>query len=133
LPEFVPPGPENPLGGHWLQLSVNGYGIHGTNRPYGIGRRVSHGCIRLYPEDIEVLSRRINPGTPVKILDIPVKSGKHKDKIYIEVHRSERDDSELYSLAVENLSRKRLLHDVDTSLMIQAIKSATGLPAVISR
>ncbi len=133
LPEFVPPGPDNPLGGYWLQLSINGYGIHGTNRPYGVGRRVSHGCIRLYPEDIEILSKFIEPGTTVKILDDAVKAGMHNGKVYIEVHRSEHEDSDLMRLAVQKLSRKRLLEHVDTELMVHVIKSATGLPAVISK
>ena len=133
LPAFVPPGPDNPLGGYWLQLSLNGYGIHGTNRPYGIGRRVSHGCIRLYPEDIKTLFKFIRPGTMVKILSEPVKTGMHDNKVYIEIHRTGIEYPELMMLAVKNLSRKRLLKYVDTQLMIHAIKSATGLPAVISR
>ncbi|MEJ2201433.1 MAG: L,D-transpeptidase family protein, partial [Desulfuromonadaceae bacterium] len=52
LPESVPPGPDNPRGQFWLGFASNGYGIHGTNKPFGIGRRVSHGCLRTYPEDI---------------------------------------------------------------------------------
>jgi len=133
LPAFVPPGPENPLGRYWLQLSVSGYGIHGTNMPYGIGRRVSHGCIRLYPEDIELLSRFAEPGMPVKIINEAVKVGMHNNDVYIEVHRTEEKNSELIQIATEKLSRKHLLKHVDTQLMIQAIKSATGLPAVISK
>ena len=133
LPPYVPPGPDNPLGRYWLQLSVNSYGIHGTNRPYGIGRRASHGCIRLYPEDISILANLVGPGTPVKIVDEAVKVGMHKNKVYMEVHRSEQDDSDLMRLAAEKLSRKRLLKYVDSELMIRAVKSATGLPAVISK
>jgi L,D-transpeptidase ErfK/SrfK len=133
LPAYVQPGPDNPLGRYWLQLSVNGYGIHGTNRPYGIGRRVSHGCIRLYPEDIAILAKVIEPGTMVKIVDEAVKVGMHNNKVYIEVHRPEEDDSDLMRLTTEKLSRKRLLKYVDSELMIQAVKSATGLPAVISK
>ena len=133
LPAYVPPGEDNPLGRYWLQLSVNGYGIHGTNKPYGIGREVSHGCIRLYPEDIEILSKFVKPGTTVKIVNDPVKAGIHNNKVYLEVHRSDRTESELMSLAVMKLSGKRLLEHVDTPLMIGVIKSATGLPAVISR
>jgi L,D-transpeptidase ErfK/SrfK len=132
LPAFVPPGDENPLGKYWLQLSVNGYGIHGTNRPYGIGREVSHGCIRLYPEDIEMLATFVEPGIPVKIINEPVKAGRYKNKVYIEVHRSE-EDLNLMNIAVKKLSRKRLLKDIDTPLLIHAVKSATGLPAVISK
>jgi len=133
LPAFVLPGTDNPLGKYWLQLSVNGYGIHGTNMPYGIGRRVSHGCIRLYPEDIELLSAFVEPETPVKIIDEAVKIGMHNNKVYIEVHRTEETESALIQIAAEKISRKRLLKYVDTELMIRAIESATGLPAVISR
>jgi L,D-transpeptidase ErfK/SrfK len=133
LPDFVPPGPDNPLGKFWLQLSVNGYGIHGTNKPYGVGRRVSHGCIRLYPEDIELLAAFVEPGTPVKIINEAVKVGTHNNKVYIEVHRSEEKVAGLVQMAGEKLSRKRLLKYVDTQLMILAIESATGLPAVISK
>lgn len=133
LPEFVSPGPDNPLGEYWLQLSVDGYGIHGTNRPYGIGRMVSHGCIRLYPEDIRVLFKLIKPGTMVKIINEPVKAGIHNNKVYLEVHPSERKGSELMMLAIKKLSRKRLLKHVDTQLIIQTVNNATGLPAVISR
>jgi L,D-transpeptidase ErfK/SrfK len=83
LPAFVPAGPDNPLGGYWLQLSVDGYGIHGTNRPYGIGRKISHGCIRLYPEDIETLYKFIKPETAVRIINEPVKAGMYGNKVYI--------------------------------------------------
>lgn len=133
LPDFVPPGPDNPLGGYWLQLSLKGYGIHGTNRPYGIGRRVSHGCIRLYPEDIELLFKLIKPGTAVKIIDEPIKVGTYKNKVYIEVHPSEIEEPELMKLAVKKLSGKRLLINIDTPSLIHAIKNATGFPAVISK
>jgi L,D-transpeptidase ErfK/SrfK len=133
LPAYVLPGTDNPLGKYWLQLSVNGYGIHGTNMPYGVGRRVSHGCIRLYPEDIELLSKFVEPGMPVKIIDEPVKVGMHNGRVYIEVHRTDEKESGLIQMATEKLSRKRLLKYVDTQLMIHAIESATGLPAVISK
>ncbi len=133
LPDFVRPGPDNPLGKYWLQLSVNGYGIHGTNRPYGIGRRVSHGCIRLYPEDIETLYKFIKPGTRVRIVNEPVKVGWHNNKVYIEVHRSEMEHSDLMKAAIQKLSRKHLLEYVDTPLMVNEVKNATGLPADISR
>ena len=55
----VPPGPNNPLGKYWMRLSHTTYGIHGTNNPWAIGRRVTHGCIRLYPEDIRL---PVSPG-----------------------------------------------------------------------
>lgn len=133
LPDFVLPGPENPLGSYWLHLSINGYGIHGTNRPYGIGREVSHGCIRLYPEDIEVLFNLVKAGTPVRIIDEPVKAGYFQRKVYVEIHRSEESDSELMSLSLKMLDRKRLSKYIDKDLLMQAIQSSTGLPVIISK
>ncbi|UCH81388.1 MAG: L,D-transpeptidase family protein [Nitrospiraceae bacterium] len=132
LPLYVLPGPDNPLGEYWLQLSVDTYGIHGTNRPYGIGRRVSQGCIRLYPEDIKDLYNYVTPGTPVKIISEPVKVGIHNDQIYIEVHASDLTESELINMVIKKLHGKHLLKDINTALMIKSIKSATGLPALIS-
>ena len=54
IPQLVPPGPDNPLGEFALRLGRPGYLIHGTNKPYGVGMRVTHGCVRLLPEDIEI-------------------------------------------------------------------------------
>ena len=69
LPAMVPAGPDNPLGDYALRLGWTSYLIHGTNKPYGVGRNVSHGCIRLYPEDIEKLFREVKVGTPVRVID----------------------------------------------------------------
>lgn len=86
MPSSVPPGPNNPLGEHWLGLSIDGYGIHGTTKTFGIGRRVSHGCLRLYPEDIRDLSRKVHTGTPVSIIHQPIKVGLNNQELYLEVH-----------------------------------------------
>jgi L,D-transpeptidase ErfK/SrfK len=83
----IPPGPENPLGTHWISLSRNGYGIHGTDFPWGVGRLVSHGCIRLYPEDIENLYPLARIGMPVEIIYEPIKFGFRHNRIYVEVHK----------------------------------------------
>lgn len=88
LPEIVPPGPQNPLGAFALNLGWRNYVIHGTNRPYGIGRRVSRGCIRLYPSDIAALFAEVALGTPVAILDQPVKTAWVDGELYLEVHPS---------------------------------------------
>jgi L,D-transpeptidase ErfK/SrfK len=133
LPDFVVQGPENPLGAYWLQLSADGYGIHGTNRPYGIGRRVSHGCIRLYPEDIEVLFKLVKTGTEVRIINEPVKIGIYNRKVYVEVHRSEEKEPELISSLSEELDRKHMLKHIDKDSLIRAIKNSTGLPVLISK
>ena len=90
LPPFIPGGSEdNPLGRHALILGIPRYLIHGTNerRSYGIGMRVSHGCIRLYPEDIEELFDLVAPGTSVRIIDKPIKVGWRRGVLFVEVHR----------------------------------------------
>ena len=86
LPESVPPGPDNPLGTHALYLGWPAYLIHGTNRPYGIGRRVSSGCIRLYPENIKMLFKEIEVGTEVNVINQPVKVAWIENELYLEVH-----------------------------------------------
>ncbi|MCG8546434.1 MAG: L,D-transpeptidase family protein [Alphaproteobacteria bacterium] len=86
LPDHVPPGPANPLGRYALDLGWPGYVIHGTNKPDGIGRRVTHGCIRLYPEDIEQLFASVPVGGRVTVVDQPVKIGWSDGALYLEAH-----------------------------------------------
>lgn len=90
LPSFVPPGPDNPLGDYWIGLSAKGVGIHGTNQPYGVGRRISYGCLRLYPEDIRDLVEHVGPGTPVRIVNQPIKLALWNDTLFLEAHPSEQ-------------------------------------------
>ncbi|MCG5530480.1 L,D-transpeptidase family protein [Halorhodospira halochloris] len=75
MPRLVPPGPDNPLGEHAILLDIPGYLLHGTNRPWGIGMRATHGCIRLHPFDIDHLFGQIERGTRVKIINQPFKAG----------------------------------------------------------
>jgi L,D-transpeptidase ErfK/SrfK len=75
LPKAVPPGPGNPLGQYALYLGLGGYLIHGTNKPFGIGMQVTHGCIRLYPEEIKALFQAVDIGTPVRIVHQRYKAG----------------------------------------------------------
>jgi L,D-transpeptidase ErfK/SrfK len=82
----VKPGPQNPLGTRALRLGIPGYLIHGTNRPAGVGMRVSHGCIRMFPEDVEFLFERIHVKTAVRIIDVPVKIGWDGEALVAEVH-----------------------------------------------
>ncbi len=91
LPSVVPPGPDNPMGDYALYLGWRQYAIHGTNRPYGVGRRVSHGCIRLYPEDIAALFKLVKIGTPVTVVNQQVKTGWSGGELYLEVHGSQED------------------------------------------
>jgi L,D-transpeptidase ErfK/SrfK len=86
LPRIVPPGPDNPLGKYAMRLGLPGYLIHGTNRPAGVGMRVTHGCVRMFPEDIEYLFGKIDVDTPVRIINAPVKMGWVGDALVMEVH-----------------------------------------------
>ncbi len=88
LPRIVPPGPDNPLGKHAMRLGLPGYLIHGTNRPAGVGMRVTHGCIRLFPEDINFLFGKVGIDTPVRIINEPVKIGWDGDELVVEVHQT---------------------------------------------
>ena len=86
LPRIVPPGPKNPLGNYAMRLGIPGYLIHGTNRPAGVGMRVTHGCVRMFPEDIDFLFGHIDVNTKVRIINEPVKIGWHGDELIMEVH-----------------------------------------------
>lgn len=86
LPPEVPPGEDNPLGQHWMTLGQTSYGIHGTNIRWSIGRMATHGCIRLYNDQMSALYDRIEEGTPVRLVYEPVKLGRRGDEIFIEVH-----------------------------------------------
>ena len=95
LPSVVPPGPDNPLGHRVLKLDMPGYLIHGTNAPYGVGMRVSHGCVRLYPENIELLYELVAIGEPVTILNEPYLFGRADGALYFEAHEPLEDDTVL--------------------------------------
>ncbi len=86
LPRIVPPGPDNPLGKYAMRLGLPGYLIHGTNRPAGVGMRVTHGCIRMFPEDIEYLFPKIDMETSVRIINEPIKMGWAGGELVMEVH-----------------------------------------------
>jgi L,D-transpeptidase ErfK/SrfK len=92
LPAVVPPGPDNPLGHFVLKLDMPGYLIHGTNQPYGVGMRVSHGCIRLYPENIEPLYGIVGIGEAVTIINEPYLAGWRDGELYFESHSPLEDD-----------------------------------------
>ena len=87
LPPVVPPGPDNPLGEYAMRLSLPNYLIHGTNQPYGVGIRVSHGCVRLYPEDIARLFPTVPEGTRVTIVNQPYLAGWRNEQLYLEAHQ----------------------------------------------
>jgi L,D-transpeptidase ErfK/SrfK len=88
----IPPGPDNPLGQYAMRLGWNAYLIHGTNHPFSIGMRVSHGCLRMYPEDIASLFSDVAVGTPVRVVDQPYKAGWYAGKLYLEAHMPLSDE-----------------------------------------
>ena len=111
-PKVVPPGPDNPLGQYWMRLSHTTYGIHGTNNSWAIGRRVTHGCIRLYPEDIAYLYSMVPEGTPVRVIYQHAKVGLRDGKAYFQVYRHGRaTDSELMAILIRRIAKLKL--DVD--------------------
>lgn len=133
LPDIVPPGPDNPLGTHAMRLSKSSYLIHGTNRPWGIGRRFSHGCIRLYPEDIPDLFQLVPEGTKVAIVRQPVKTGRSGKDIYIEVHRDEHQGYDYLYKATRLLRKKGFYNFVSFKKLKKAILEKSGMPVKISR
>lgn len=95
LPAIVPAGPDNPMGSHALYLGWPGTVIHGTNNPWGIGRRSSHGCIRMYPEDIPVMFENVPIGTKVTIIDTPYKIGRYGDKLVLQAMPEQQQADEI--------------------------------------
>jgi L,D-transpeptidase ErfK/SrfK len=95
LPASIPPGPDNPLGDYALHLGWANYLLHGTNKPDGVGRNVSHGCVRLYPEDIARLFVEVSVGTPVRTVDQPATAGWDGDRLYLQVFPSKRQAEEI--------------------------------------
>ncbi|RRQ20653.1 L,D-transpeptidase family protein [Thiohalobacter thiocyanaticus] len=139
LPEVVPPGPDNPLGQHALRLSVPGYLIHGTNKPWGIGMRVTHGCIRMYPEDVAVLYEQVPVGTPVRIVNQTVKAGWLLGTLYLEVHPPLEEDrpgrEQLLSIAldaIETATQGRPPVRLSGRRINQAVENPSGYPVAVS-
>ena len=125
----VPPGPNNPLGKYWLGLSQKGYGIHGTNFPWGVGRLVSHGCIRLYPEHIVLLFEKVSVNTPVEIVYEPVKIGFQDQNIFMEVHPDIYNRiPDLQAQTLSRLHELDILSSVSFSLVKDALEKQSGLP-----
>ena len=137
LPKIVKPGPENPLGNYAMRLGRRDYLIHGTNKPNGIGMRISHGCIRLYPEDIKELFSKISLKTPVNIINQPYKIGVKNDVIYLEAHPFLDEDKEEYEnnltsviALIIKISNNRK-YQIDMRTAYEAIKNPTGLPIAV--
>jgi L,D-transpeptidase ErfK/SrfK len=95
LPDVVPTGPDNPLGSRALYLGWPQYLIHGTNKPWGVGRRVSSGCVRMYPEDVETLFDMVEIGAKVTVIDQPIKLGWIGGELFIEAHPTQAQSDQL--------------------------------------
>lgn len=139
LPRVVPPGPDNPLGAYALRLGIEGYLIHGTDKEFGVGMRVTHGCMRLLPEHVETLFRSVSVGTPVRLMNQPFKLGWGPDGLYLEAHPPlEEDDRPLEVLVAQTLAqaRARLAGRPDLALdeatVSRVIIEKSGLPVAIA-
>ncbi|MGC1403359.1 MAG: L,D-transpeptidase family protein [Thermodesulfobacteriota bacterium] len=130
----MPPGPDNPLGDYWLGLSFSGYGIHGTNFPWAVGRLVTHGCIRLYPEDIKVLFSMVPIKTPVELIYEPVKVGFKQGRIFMEVHPDIYGKIPKFTeYGIKKISSLGLAAMVNDDLMRKALEEKQGIPVDITQ
>ena len=134
--EYAIPGgsPDNPLGKHRLRLTHSDIEIHGTNAPRTVGQLTSHGCIRLYPEDIEQLFSLIDPGTPATILYQIVKVGVRQEKVYVEVHPDlYHRILDLWVEAVRVITASGLSDRVNSTRLHKAVVEQAGVPVDVTR
>lgn len=129
----VPPGPDNPLGEYRMRLSTGLYSIHGTDVAWSIGRLTTHGCIRLYPEDIGELFHAVPLGMTSEIVYQPIKFGEVDGQILVEVHgdpyhRIRNLEREAFKIA----RAAELTGRIDAQLLRQAVRDRTGIPTVVS-
>lgn len=149
LPDVIPGGPDNPLGRYAMRLGIPGYLVHSTNKPYGVGMRVTHGCIRMYPEDIEGLFADIPVGTSVQLVNQPIKLGWLAGALFLELHPPLEEDEPLYQdylqrvldavadmLAQQpdspDLNADRRL-SLSGAALRQAVEEKSGIPIQITR
>ena len=133
LPRIMPPGADNPMGRFAMRLSLPAYLIHGTNRPFCVGLRASHGCIRLYNRDIRRLFHLVRENTPVTIVYQPVKVGVRSGVVYIEAHRDylHRGGNPM-DVVGSRLEGRHDFHAIDMKKIGLALKERTGMPVAIS-
>jgi L,D-transpeptidase ErfK/SrfK len=137
LPPRVLPGPDNPLGAYAIKLDLPGYLIHGTNKPYGVGMRISHGCVRLYPEDIESLYPQVAIGTSVAIVNEPILLGEADGVLYLEAHPPFEED-QTWQGHWEEIQGRMLRDDrlagseVDWDRARKIVEDSRGIPLPIS-
>jgi L,D-transpeptidase ErfK/SrfK len=130
----MPPGEENPMGDYKLTLSWGDYGIHGTAMPLGVGRMVSHGCTRMYPEHIKKLFHMVPVGTSVEYIYEPAKIGFRQGRIYLSVHEDVYFKIRSMILHVLNMLEQRGLADqVDMRRVMQVVEEQYGNPVDVTR
>lgn len=134
LPRVVPAGKENPLGEYAMRLSIPSYLIHGTNKPYGVGMQVTHGCIRLYPENIEPLFQATDVGTPVKIIDQPYLLAWHQGALYLEAHKPINKTNKLKKTLEKRANELVEKHqtEIDWQKVETVLERANGIPTPVS-
>ena len=144
IPAVVGPGPDNPLGKFKFTLGWPSYLIHGTNKPYGVGLRSSHGCIRLYPEDIEAFFKMVPVGTSVQVVNQPYLFGWHEGQLYLQSLNVLEDDKRDWKKGRNKLLQKTLSPRLEQSLKTQGLAidwdvvarqahEARGLPLPVTR
>lgn len=141
LPAYVPPGPDNPLGPYKLTLGLPGYLIHGSNKKFGIGMRVSHGCFRMLNHNVLELADMVPVGTRVRIINEPYKLGWEGDQLYLEAHTPLDDHGEPSVVDKHELVLK-LIHSradvqqqarIDWNRVREVVAAETGIPEVIGK
>ncbi len=141
LPGYVPPGPDNPLGPYKLTLGLPGYLIHGSNKKFGIGMRVSHGCFRMLNHNVLELASLVPVGEKVRIINEPYKFGIAQGTLYLEAHTPLSDDGETSIVdkhaAVVNVLLKREdiqgAHLLDWQRVRDIVAEELGLPVSIAK
>lgn len=130
----MPAGPDNPMGEYKLGLNWGDYGIHGCNLPWAVGRLVSHGCTRLYPEDIKKLFAMVPMGTKVEYIYEPALIGFRQGRIYLSVHDDVYYKFRSMILHVLRLLEQRTLADqVDMQKVMRTVEEQTGMPVDITK
>jgi L,D-transpeptidase ErfK/SrfK len=128
---YVRPGEHNPLGKYRLRLSLPNYLIHGTNSPIGVGRAVTHGCVRLYPDDIEALFQMVPVNTGVYITNEPIKAGWKQDELYLQVHPAlDTKTLDEYKVVLMKALEQPLMNkeaDIDWGLVHEMLNARTGV------
>ncbi len=139
LPAYVPPGPDNPLGPFKFTLSMPGYLIHGSNKKFGIGMRVSHGCFRMLNHNVLKLAELVPVGTSIRVIDEPYKFGRGNGKLYLEAHAPLQDEGQpsvvdKHSAVINALLKRDGLDELrlDWDMVREVVAAEDGLPVAIA-